>query len=108
MNATIWKKCLTGCALVLLLGTAALAENRIQGAGATFPAPLYAKWVQAYNAAHPDVKVDYSAIGSGGGIKNITDRVVQFAGSDAPMTKDQEAKAPAPLLHLPTVADPSC
>jgi len=103
----LWKLCLVGIAsAVLSLTTAVNADTRIQGAGATFPAPLYAKWTQTYNDSHPGVKVDYSAIGSGGGIKNITDRVVQFAGSDAPMTKDQEAKAPAPLLHLPTVAGP--
>ncbi len=104
---TLWKTLMVpAAAAVLSLTTALHAETRIQGAGATFPAPLYAKWVQTYNAAHPDVKVDYSAIGSGGGIKNISDRVVQFAGSDAPMTKDQESAAPAALIHLPTVAGP--
>jgi phosphate transport system substrate-binding protein len=103
----LWKLCLAGAASAVLSLTATVnADTRIQGAGATFPAPLYAKWTQTYNNAHPDVKVDYSAIGSGGGIKSITDRVVQFAGSDAPMTKDQESKAPATLLHLPTVAGP--
>src|ERR1700760_2134887 len=103
----MWKLCLASAASAMLSLTSAVhADGRIQGAGATFPAPLYAKWTQAYNDKHPDVKVDYSAIGSGGGIKNITDRVVQFAGSDAPMTKDQEAKASAPLFHLPTVAGP--
>ena len=103
----VWKLCLAASASALLSVTASVrADGRVQGSGATFPAPLYAKWTQAYNDKHPDVKVDYSAIGSGGGIKAITDRVVQFAGSDAPMTKDQEAKAPAPLIHLPTVAGP--
>jgi phosphate transport system substrate-binding protein len=92
-----------------LAASAALADTRIQGAGATFPAPLYAKWVQTYNAAHPDVKIDYQAVGSGAGITGITNRTVLFAGSDAPLTPDQEkaANAKGPhLLHLPTVAGP--
>ncbi len=93
-------------AAICMTAGAAHAQTRIQGAGATFPAPLYAKWISTYNAAHPDVKIDYQAIGSGGGIKGITDRTVQFAGSDAPMTADQEKKLPAPALHIPTVAGP--
>src|SRR5579884_2281842 len=103
---SFWKFCLaaTTAAVLSFAGTVS-AETRIQGAGATFPAPLYAKWAQAFDQANPDVKVDYSAIGSGGGIKNITDKVVQFAGSDAPMTAAQEKAAPG-VLHLPTVAGP--
>ena len=103
---TLWKLCMASATAAMLSVTASVrAETRVQGSGATFPAPLYAKWTQTYNNDHPDVKVDYSAIGSGGGIKGITDKVVQFAGSDAPMTKEQEAKAPG-ILHLPTVAGP--
>ncbi len=103
---TLWKLCMASATAAVLSVTASVrADTRVQGAGATFPAPLYAKWTQTYNNANPDVKVDYSAIGSGGGIKGITDKVVQFAGSDAPMTKEQEAKAPG-ILHLPTVAGP--
>lgn len=105
---TLWKMCLSAAVATLLTATAAAnAETRVQGSGATFPAPLYAKWTSTYNTAHPDVKVDYQAIGSGGGIKGITDRTVAFAGSDAPMTKDQEAKTPAPVMHLPMVAGPA-
>ncbi len=90
-----------------LLALGARAESvTIQGAGATFPAPLYAKWIEAYNKANPNTKIDYQAIGSGGGIKGITDRTVQFAGSDAPMTDDQLKGAPAPVLHIPTVSGP--
>lgn len=88
-------------------GMAARAESTtIQGAGATFPAPLYAKWLDTYNKANPDVKVDYQAIGSGGGIKGITDRTVLFAGSDAPMTDEQLQAAPGRILHIPTVSGP--
>jgi phosphate transport system substrate-binding protein len=104
---TLWKSCLLAAAAAVLSLTPALrAETRIQGAGATFPAPLYQKWVEAYNKLHPDVKIDYQAVGSGGGIKGITDRTVQFGASDAPMSADQEKAAPAKLLHLPTVAGP--
>jgi phosphate transport system substrate-binding protein len=103
----LWNTCLLGAAAAVLTLTPALrAETRIQGAGATFPAPLYAKWVEAYNAAHPDVKIDYQSIGSGGGISGITKRTIQFGASDAPLSADQEKAAPARLLHLPTVAGP--
>jgi phosphate transport system substrate-binding protein len=88
------------------LAAAAAADSvAIQGAGATFPAPLYAKWLDAYNKAHPESHIDYQAIGSGGGIKGITDKTVQFAGSDAPLSEDQMKAAPG-IVHLPTVAGP--
>jgi phosphate transport system substrate-binding protein len=87
----------------------ALAQGKqvqIQGAGATFPAPLYAKWVTEYNAGRKEVRVDYQPIGSGGGIKGITDRTIDFGGSDAPLTDEQVRAAPGTLLHIPTVAGP--
>lgn len=65
------------------------ADVRLQGAGATFPNPLYQKWVSEYQKSHPDVKIDYQSIGSGGGIKAITEKTVQFAGSDAPLNKKE-------------------
>jgi phosphate transport system substrate-binding protein len=77
----------------------------LQGAGATFPAPLYSKWIDTYNKEHADTHIDYQPIGSGGGIKGITDRTVQFAGSDAPLSEAQLSAAPG-ILHLPTVAGP--
>jgi phosphate transport system substrate-binding protein len=79
------------------------SEIKIQGAGATFPNPIYQKWFAEYNKAHTNVKFDYQSIGSGGGIKQISSRTVDFGGSDAPM-KDEELKAaPGELLHIPTV-----
>jgi len=104
---TMWKTCLLGAvAAVLALGAQVRADDvRIQGTGATFPAPLYAKWIEKYNADHPGVKIDYQAIGSGGGIKAITDKTVQFGASDAPMNAEQE-KAAAGIVHLPTVGGP--
>jgi phosphate transport system substrate-binding protein len=78
----------------------------LQGAGATFPAPLYAKWERDYNASRKEARVDYQPIGSGGGIKAITDRTVDFGASDAPLTDEQLRAAPGALLHIPTVAGP--
>jgi phosphate transport system substrate-binding protein len=66
-------------------------DIQIQGGGATFPNPLYQRWVADYQSAHPDVKIDYEPIGSGGGIKGITDKTFDFAGSDAPMGKKDMA-----------------
>ena len=76
---------------------------KLQGAGATFPNPLYQKWVSEYGKLHPTVQIDYQSIGSGGGIKQIQEQTVDFGASDAPM-KDEELKAaPGELLHVPTV-----
>ena len=74
----------------------------LTASGATFPAVIYTKWVDEYNSK-TGVQINYQAIGSGGGIKAITERTVDFAGSDAPMTDQQLADAKAPLLHIPTV-----
>jgi phosphate transport system substrate-binding protein len=89
----------------LVCGAACAETVQIQGAGATFPAPIYQAWLAAYNGEHPESHIDYQAIGSGGGIRGITDKTVQFAGSDAPLTNDQMAAAPG-IMHLPTVAGP--
>ena len=75
----------------------------LQGAGATFPNPLYQKWVSEYGKAHPDVKIDYQSIGSGGGIKQIQAQTVDFGASDAPMSDADLKAAPGELLHIPTV-----
>jgi phosphate transport system substrate-binding protein len=78
------------------------AHVELTGAGATFPYPLYSKWISVYEKARPDVKINYQSIGSGGGIRQITERTVDFGASDAPMTNEELAKAPGPLLHVPT------
>lgn len=75
----------------------------LTGAGATFPYPLYSKWISEYNKLKPSVKIDYQSIGSGGGIKGITDRTVDFGASDAPLKNEQLQKAPGELFHIPTV-----
>jgi phosphate transport system substrate-binding protein len=79
------------------------SEVRLQGAGATFPNPLYQKWFSEYNKVHPNLKFDYQSIGSGGGIKQISSNTVDFAGSDAPMTDQQLKEAPGELLHIPSI-----
>ncbi|HYV57277.1 MAG TPA: phosphate ABC transporter substrate-binding protein PstS, partial [Candidatus Nitrosopolaris sp.] len=95
------KKLLMGAAL--LLGTAASADGLlINGAGATFPAPIYQKWFSEYNKLNPNIKFNYQAIGSGGGIQQFTAGTVDFGASDAPMKDDQIAKAPD-VVHIPTV-----
>src|SRR3974377_297557 len=65
---------------------------KLQGAGASFPAPLYLKWFKAYNGTHPNIQVDYQSIGSGGGVKSFMDRTVDFAASDAAMKPEDMAK----------------
>jgi len=78
-------------------------EVRLQGAGATFPNPLYQKWLSEYGKVHSNVKIDYQSIGSGGGIKQIQARTVDFGASDAPMTDAEMKAAPGELIHVPTV-----
>jgi phosphate transport system substrate-binding protein len=78
-------------------------EIRLQGAGATFPNPLYQKWVSEYGKQHPNIKIDYQSVGSGAGIKQIKERTIDFGASDSPM-KDEDLKAaPGEILHVPTV-----
>ncbi len=75
----------------------------LQGAGATFPNPLYQKWVSEYGKAHANIHIDYQSIGSGGGIKQIQAQTVDFGASDAPMSDADLKAAPGELLHIPTV-----
>jgi phosphate transport system substrate-binding protein len=76
---------------------------RLQGAGATFPNPLYQKWLSEYGKVNPQAKIDYQSIGSGGGIQQIQSQTVDFGASDAPMSDEDLKKAPGELLHIPTV-----
>ncbi|MDQ2871221.1 MAG: phosphate ABC transporter substrate-binding protein PstS [Acidobacteriota bacterium] len=82
----------------------AFAENvQINGAGATFPFPIYSKWFSEYNKLHPEVQINYQSIGSGGGIRQLTNQTVFFGATDGPMTVDQMQQAGGKVLHLPTV-----
>ena len=87
------------------LATAGVAAGdlKLQGAGATFPNPLYQKWMSEYGKLHPNVKIDYQSIGSGGGIKQLQAQTVDFGASDAPMKEEELKAAPGPVLHIPTV-----
>jgi phosphate transport system substrate-binding protein len=76
---------------------------QINGAGATFPYPIYSKWFAEYNKLRPNVQINYQSIGSGGGIRQLMNRTVFFGATDGPMTADQLKAAPAPILHFPTV-----
>ena len=75
----------------------------LQGAGATFPNPLYQKWLSEYGKLHGNVKIDYQSIGSGGGIKQLKEQTVDFGASDAPMKDEDLKSAPGEILHIPTV-----
>lgn len=85
--------------------TAAIAAGPvlINGAGATFPYPLYSKWFDVYTSINPEVRFNYQAIGSGGGIKQITAQTVDFGATDGPMTDQQLSEAPGRLVHIPMV-----
>jgi phosphate transport system substrate-binding protein len=90
-------------ASVALLATGAAAATQIDGAGATFPYPIYSKWFSEYNKLHPDIQINYQSIGSGGGIRQLTNQTVFFGASDGPMTDEQLAAAPGHVMHFPTV-----
>src|SRR5581483_6964368 len=94
----------TGALLGAVALTAGLsAAAQINGAGATFPYPIYSKWFSEYNKLHSDVQINYQSIGSGGGIQQITKQTVFFGASDGPMTPEQMQAAPGKILHFPTV-----
>src|ERR1700690_2717666 len=95
---------LLGCGGLFALQTAAHAQMLINGAGATFPYPIYSKWFDEYAKVDPSVRFNYQSIGSGGGQKQITAQTVDFGASDGPMSNENLAKAPGKILHIPTVA----
>lgn len=97
------KKLLAALALVAVGSTSALASTLINGAGATFPYPLYSKWFSEYAKVDPGSKFNYQSIGSGGGIKQITAQTVDFGASDKFLTDAELKAAPGKLLHIPTV-----
>ncbi len=97
----------------LMSASTAFAQTRLTGAGATFPEPLYKRWVAEYQKTQPQIAIDYQGIGSGGGVNGIINRTIDFAGSDAPMTAGeiQRAGGEENLLEIPTCAGavvPAC
>src|SRR5215510_14908026 len=95
---------LLGFVIALGVSANASAQMMINGAGATFPYPIYSKWFDEYTKVDPSVRFNYQSIGSGGGQKQILAQTVDFGASDGPMTDDNLSKAPGKLLHIPTVA----
>jgi len=95
---------LLGLTIAFGLTATASAQMMINGAGATFPYPIYSKWFDAYTQVDPSVRFNYQSIGSGGGQKQIMAQTVDFGASDGPMSDDNLSKAPGKLLHIPTVA----
>lgn len=91
-------------ALVLVCAARLSAQLLINGAGATFPYPIYSKWFDEYSKVDPSVRFNYQSIGSGGGQKQIIQGTVDFGATDGPMTDQYLAKAPSKILHVPTVA----
>ncbi|HKV70021.1 MAG TPA: phosphate ABC transporter substrate-binding protein PstS [Gemmatimonadales bacterium] len=84
------------------LSTPGAAQTKITGAGSTFSNILYTDWMQTYNKAHADVQLNYQSIGSGGGIRQFSDKTVDFGASDAPMTDSAIAAIQGNVLHIPT------
>jgi phosphate transport system substrate-binding protein len=93
----------TACVAALAAGVSGQQKMRINGAGATFPNPIYQKWFSEYNKLHPDVEINYQSIGSGGGIQQVIKQTVFFGATDGPMTPEQLQGAPGKIMHFPTV-----
>ncbi|MGB7599097.1 MAG: phosphate ABC transporter substrate-binding protein PstS [Candidatus Sulfotelmatobacter sp.] len=86
-----------------LLAVPAMAQTTLNGAGATFPYPMYSKWFSEYHKLHPEIQINYQSIGSGGGIRQVINGTVDFGASDGPMTDEMLKEAKTKILHLPTV-----
>jgi len=89
--------------LCLAFGLPAVAQTTLNGAGATFPNPIYQKWFSEYHKAHPEIQINYQSIGSGGGIRQVLAGTVDFGASDGPMSDEQLSQAKMKILHVPTV-----
>ena len=86
-----------------ILAVPAIAQTTLNGAGATFPYPIYSKWFSEYHKLHPDIQINYQSIGSGGGIRQVINGTVDFGASDGPMTDEMLKEAKTKILHMPTV-----
>jgi phosphate transport system substrate-binding protein len=89
--------------LCLALSVPVVAQTTLNGAGATFPYPIYSKWFSKYHDLHSDIQFNYQSIGSGGGIRQVLAGTVDFGASDGPMTDEQLSQAKIKILHVPTV-----
>jgi phosphate transport system substrate-binding protein len=97
------KGCATVVAAILIGVTVAAQTIQINGAGATFPNPIYSKWFDEYGKAHGNIRINYQSVGSGAGIRQIQAQTVFFGATDGPMTNEQLQQAPGKILHFPTV-----
>jgi len=88
---------------LLVLAMPAVAQTKLNAAGATFPYPIYSKWFNEYHNQHPDIEINYQSIGSGGGIAQLKAGTVDFGASDMPLKDDAVKQMPMPILQLPTV-----
>jgi len=89
--------------LCLTLAFPVVAQTTLNGAGATFPYPMYSKWFTEYHNLHSDIQINYQSIGSGGGIRQVLAGTVDFGASDGPMTDEQLSQSKIKILHVPTV-----
>jgi len=89
--------------LCLAVALPVFSQTTLNGAGATFPYPMYSKWFSEYHTAHPDIEINYQSIGSGGGIRQVLAGTVDFGASDGPMTDEQLSQSKVKILHVPTV-----
>jgi len=99
-------KLISVVATLLTMAAVAVAQGNmvlLNAAGATFPYPIYSKWFDAYHQSHPSVQINYQSIGSGGGIRQLLDKTVDFGASDGPMSDEQLNQAGFGILHFPTV-----
>jgi phosphate transport system substrate-binding protein len=94
---------IAGLLVCLAFALPLLGQTQLNGAGATFPYPMYSKWFSEYNKLHPDVQINYQSIGSGGGIRQVLNGTVDFGASDGPMSDEQLKEAKTKILHIPTV-----
>jgi phosphate transport system substrate-binding protein len=88
---------------LLAISLSAAAQTRLNGAGATFPYPIYSKWFNEYHNMHSDIEINYQSIGSGGGIRQLQSGTVDFGASDMPLDDTKVKQMPTPILQLPTV-----
>jgi phosphate transport system substrate-binding protein len=102
LGGTMRIKLLAALVLACWCATAG-AETNLNGAGATFPNPIYSKWFNEYHKQHPEIAINYQSIGSGGGIKQLQSGTVDFGASDGPMTDEQLSQTPFKVFHIPTV-----
>ncbi len=89
--------------VAVALSLPVMGQTTLNGAGASFPNPIYSKWFSEYNKLHPDVQVNYQSLGSGAGIRQVISGTVDFGASDGPMTDEQLKEAKVKILHIPTV-----